>query len=337
MAQIAITALSLPYQEETHWAVSASFVVSLVFGLLSVYFACIVQVTLGNLHTPAEVRKWLVTERIESKPRRSILDRLIGRRQRRSRAHETDSWESPPESQSPDDSLETLLREFRAKHIPSFHSALLLVAPVQLLNWSVAWLLVGIGIYYGLIFTKDLGDLHGQNANLAILLVYIISAAGALASLILPRLYKLTEVSDWIDAHHRKLEGLLRESRAMDERGRNTDQSSQTVRRSQELPHDQEVGSGSSSHSDRGLGEGRNAASPAGTTATKRNNDRSQAIDVARVAQSPTDQIDDHDSPQQDVAASPPGEHSAIDDFYHLDQHSQVSRMNSSDDDHVAS
>lgn len=120
--------------------------------------------------------------------------------------------------QFPEDSLDGLLRAFRLNHIPSFHSALLLVAPVQLLNFSVAWLLIGIGIYYGLIFTRDIGEMRDDNGNLAILLVYIITAVCALASFVLPNLYKLTEASNWVGEHHAVLERLLHESKLADDR-----------------------------------------------------------------------------------------------------------------------
>lgn len=89
--------------------------------------------------------------------------------------------------------------------------------------------------------------MRDDNGNLAILLVYIITAVCALASFVLPNLYKLTEASNWVDEHHAVLERLLHESKLADDRGSEMNQSSHTLRRSQELPREQEVGSGSSS------------------------------------------------------------------------------------------
>jgi len=71
---------------------------------------------------------------------------------------------------------------------PSLDAAMMLVAPIQLLNWSLLSLLVGIGIYYGLIFTQNLGTLRGESPNLAILLVYFTFTIGAVASFALPAL-----------------------------------------------------------------------------------------------------------------------------------------------------
>lgn len=150
VAQIAITALSLPYLEETHWTAEAAFVISLIAGLLSVYFACMIQQQLSSLHSPEEVRRWLSTTR--------------GGR------HRHDEQESGA------------LEGSRVQTIPSYHAALLLILPAQLLNWSSISLLVGIGIYYGLVQTENLGLLRGQNSNLAILVVYVLFTSAALLS-----------------------------------------------------------------------------------------------------------------------------------------------------------
>lgn len=332
MAQIAITALSLPYREQTHWTVGGSFVASLVLGLLSVYFACIVQVQLGNLHTSVEVRKWLITERLEAW--RLVLGWLVSSLDLKSHDQEPHNLEAPQESQLPNNSLESLLQEFRSKHIPSFHSALLLVAPLQLLNWSVAWLLIGIGIYYGLIFTRNLGEMHGQNSNLAILLVYIISAAGALASFGLPNLYKLAEVSEWVDEHHAILEQRLHEAKARDERGRDANLSSQTLHRSQERLHDREVGSRLSSQVNREFVDGRNAAAPGATTATVRSDGSHETANIAGEVQPATIQFDDRDSSEQSDAASLPGEYATNHESLHRCHDGPALKTDQSDDGH---
>lgn len=130
VAQIAITALSLQYIEQTHWTVEAAFLISLVNGLLSVSFSCDLQIELGALHGPEETKEWLVVQ--DSKT-----------------LHER----------------------------PSYSSAFMLVAPAQLLSWSLLSLFVGFGIYYGLVYTRDLSPLPGTGANLAVLLVFVIMSA----------------------------------------------------------------------------------------------------------------------------------------------------------------
>lgn len=60
------------------------------------------------------------------------------------------------------------------------------MTPLQLLNWSLVSLLIGIGIYYGQIFTRELSTLHGEHASLAILLVYIVFTAAGLMMFAFP-------------------------------------------------------------------------------------------------------------------------------------------------------
>lgn len=210
MAQIAITALSLPYLEQTHWTVGAAFTMSLTAGLLSVYFACMVQVQLGGLHSSHEVRRWLITQRTA---RRHLLLSLA-RKHREHLEAQAQSMQSRlslllrEEERSSE--LADLMLELHTQHIPSLYSALLLVAPLQLLNWSLAALLAGVGIYYGLVYTNALGETRGAHANLALLVVYIVFTAVALASFVTPSLLKFSETSDWAKQNNDRLEELLR-------------------------------------------------------------------------------------------------------------------------------
>jgi hypothetical protein len=59
VAQIAITGLSLNFLSQTHWVARASFVLSLIFALMAVYYATTQQRTLGRLLTAKEVRSWI--------------------------------------------------------------------------------------------------------------------------------------------------------------------------------------------------------------------------------------------------------------------------------------
>lgn len=162
VAQIAITALSLEYLEATHWTATAAFVISLIAGLLSVYYACILQQQLSGLHGPVEAELWFTTVR----------------RKRRSQV---------------DSKIETGRQTHKEYIMPSYNAALLLVLPSILLNWSSIALLIGIGIYYGIVHTQHLSSVRGQNSSLAILLVYVLFTLGAFASYILPWLQKQLE------------------------------------------------------------------------------------------------------------------------------------------------
>lgn len=129
------------------------------------YYACIVQVQLGGMHAPEEVLRWLTTRRYINK------------------------WLSPPTASD-------------QRVIPSYGAAIQLAAPIQLLNWSLFSLLVGIGIYYGLSFAERLATRsedgsetaeRGRNADLALLIVYVAFAVGGLMSFVVPTVLHLLE------------------------------------------------------------------------------------------------------------------------------------------------
>ncbi|KAI6853400.1 hypothetical protein KC350_g10 [Hortaea werneckii] len=61
IAQVAISGLGLDEIAKTHWTVQASFIISLVSGLLSVFYCCIIQQDFGTLVSPDDVKDWLCT------------------------------------------------------------------------------------------------------------------------------------------------------------------------------------------------------------------------------------------------------------------------------------
>lgn len=144
---------------------------------------------LNSLHKPEEVKRWFTTH---------------CKRQVRLRAKEPFARDS--ESQL---SRERCRDEYDIE-IPSFISALMLVAPSQLLNWSIVAFLVGIGIYFGIVFTERLGDLRGANANLAVLLAYIIFTTVALLLYFVPAIWKtLQYAKTFTDANEAEMKQVL--------------------------------------------------------------------------------------------------------------------------------
>lgn len=59
IAQIALTALSLPNLDDTHWTARAAFVIGLVAGSLAVFCSCVLQSKMSGLHNAYAVRRWL--------------------------------------------------------------------------------------------------------------------------------------------------------------------------------------------------------------------------------------------------------------------------------------
>jgi hypothetical protein len=72
VAQIAITGLSLNNLSQTHWVAKGSFVLSMTFALMAVYYATTQQRTLGRLIKAKDVRLW-----IRGGNRQSEVGRLV--------------------------------------------------------------------------------------------------------------------------------------------------------------------------------------------------------------------------------------------------------------------
>lgn len=59
IAQVALTALSLPNLSSTPWVARALFLIAVSLGCLSVYYACVLQRIIGKLYRPDKIRTWL--------------------------------------------------------------------------------------------------------------------------------------------------------------------------------------------------------------------------------------------------------------------------------------
>ncbi|KAF2801310.1 uncharacterized protein BDZ99DRAFT_528527 [Mytilinidion resinicola] len=139
---------------------------SLVSGLLSTFFSFYVQQVLSELHRPEDVYEWLTT------PRMSFMGRIVetlGRRQR------------------------TLMPANRAERIPSLTAAATLTAPSGLLTFSIVTLFIVLGVYLDSVYKERLSALKGRNANLAVLLFFIIFAANSIIGVLLPLFSKRVE------------------------------------------------------------------------------------------------------------------------------------------------
>lgn len=146
-----------------HWTATAFAHTSLVSGLPSTYFSFFVQQILSELHTPEEVHEWLTS------PRTSLADSFISAILRQFRSRRTAEHEAE-----------------RHDRIPSLTAAATLTAPSRLLSLSIMSLFIAFGIYLGSIYTAKLDTLKGSNANLAVLLFFIIFSAFAISEVSLP-------------------------------------------------------------------------------------------------------------------------------------------------------
>ncbi|KAL3471158.1 hypothetical protein BJX99DRAFT_266971 [Aspergillus californicus] len=143
IAQISITVLSLSNFDTVYWPATAFAYSSLICGILSTFFAFLVQQLLSNLHSPEDVHAWLTTTR-----------------------HSDRHWpywmffrtQSAP--------------NFEDK-VPSIASAVLLTTPSKLLRLSILALFVALGIYLGCVYQAGLGNLEGRNSNMWVFVFFI--------------------------------------------------------------------------------------------------------------------------------------------------------------------
>jgi hypothetical protein len=73
---------------------------------------------------------------------------------------------------------------------PSLSAALIITAPLQLLNIALGSLLTGFGIYFGFVYSAKLPTIGDHHSALAVLVVYITSAASGLLFFYIPVLIK---------------------------------------------------------------------------------------------------------------------------------------------------
>lgn len=196
IAQIALTALSLPNLDDTHWTARAAFTIGLVSGSLAVFCSCVLQSKMSGLHNAYAVRRWL------TRPHETLADLYdFQRTTNRSKSGAADLEDSHPPEDTTDEQakLVAMKRElfaFREQlnklhYRPSLSAALIITAPSQLLNVALGSLLTGFGIYFGFVYTARLPAIENHHSALAVLTIYIVSAASGLILFYLPMLFKM--------------------------------------------------------------------------------------------------------------------------------------------------
>ncbi|KAF2813285.1 uncharacterized protein BDZ99DRAFT_253159 [Mytilinidion resinicola] len=193
IAQVAITAISLTNLTDSHWTAQACFIISLVTGALSVYFSCAINPAFHGLHSADDIKDFLTKPTRSANQKRlraqlraleSLMEKLKGK------------LESPPRQLK-----QTLYEEFQGFgqilfeekwKVASCYSAMMLVAPMNLLNISLNAFLLGLGIYLGKVYTAHLIPSFGSG-SLGLLIIFIISSLFAIALFYVPEGLKSVE------------------------------------------------------------------------------------------------------------------------------------------------
>ncbi|KAF2112729.1 hypothetical protein BDV96DRAFT_156474 [Lophiotrema nucula] len=178
VAQIAVTGLSLTRLEDSHWTAEAFFVISLVTGVLSVYFSCLMSPAFNGLHSAENIKEFL-SKTISRREMRIVQDVFaeVTKRKRPSKAEIAQ--------------LEYRLFE-PSRQVPSVYAAVMLVVPMSLLTIALNTFLVGLGIYLGKLYTANLIPSYGKG-SLGILIIYILTTLHGIGLFYSPQSLKAME------------------------------------------------------------------------------------------------------------------------------------------------
>ena len=165
---------------------------SIVSGCLAVFFASMLQRTLGNMRTPARVKSWWrgsalysfkdQTNAMLEDPNWTVMQGMndVERRKLVSFIREIDG----------DD---------KKKLVSSVTAAVLMSAPTLMINFAVGAFLTGIGIYFGFVWKNNLDPLASKAESRNVFVCFIVSLAACSSFYVVPFIYKLSQ--SWRSKH----------------------------------------------------------------------------------------------------------------------------------------
>ena len=163
IAQVALTALSLPNLSQAHWTARAFLLFATVAGCLSVYYACKLQRVVGKLYRPGMIRDWLRAG--------SHVEAL--------KMHSKNA-------------------SLRSKQSKAALSAIfLLSAPYTMMSYSILAFIIGLAIYQGFTWTRALDTAAGQINSRNVFIAYIVSTGYCQIFFMSASVVKVIE--SWVD------------------------------------------------------------------------------------------------------------------------------------------
>lgn len=175
--------MSLTGLEDSHWAAEGFFVVSLVTGCLSVFFACAISPAFHGLHSAEDIKDFL-TKPTQSANEAEDFDSLVSEYIRRMGVP---GQYSEIENNNFRESIQT-----RRWQVASAYAAIMLVVPMTLLRIALNAFLIGLGIYIGKLYTAKLIPSFGSG-SIGILALYLVSALFGIGMYYIARSLKYLE------------------------------------------------------------------------------------------------------------------------------------------------
>jgi len=195
MAQVALTSMVLPVLSQMHWIVSATFVLSLVAGVASVYFAVISQKIVGSLLSPGDLRDWLSIPIEHEVP--LLMGHLENHTQLRNikRMREESSSRLEPKMPAGLENIQAggLVTSLVPRET-SVSAVLVLGSSSILLGMSLSAFLLAMGLYLLFVWTKNLEPLATQYDFRNVVIFFIVAAVLMLLFFAIPLGIKRNEV-----------------------------------------------------------------------------------------------------------------------------------------------
>lgn len=138
-------------------------VFSVISSLIAVYYATTQQRTMGRLLQPTQVRGWI---RGQIRPQKLTSMR---------RSKPIKFPRSDPEDYRPLqlDSASTSLEAMKSCFTPSVASVVTMSAPQILLSTSLLTLIVGIGIYFGFVWTRHVDSYSNEGDSRKVMVMFL--------------------------------------------------------------------------------------------------------------------------------------------------------------------
>ncbi|KGQ06801.1 hypothetical protein BBAD15_g7873 [Beauveria bassiana D1-5] len=159
VAQIVITGPGFAELSSTHWFARALSLFSVLASLMAVYYATAQHRIMGRLHQPAQVCGWILG-------RMPLDGELLGTRRQ----------DDPQHHDLMRQRICNSVRELTQKYLyPSITSVLTVSTPQMFLSSSLLSLLLGVGVYFGFVWTRAVDNDAGYGDSRNILIVYLVS------------------------------------------------------------------------------------------------------------------------------------------------------------------
>ena len=158
------------------------------------YFACLLQRTVGVLYRAEDVRDWLTRPDEETlKMLESVED--IKKLQQAAQPAGAQTYDLPKHQKDLPSMPDMEQARQQIPRFASLFSALVISAPSSMINITLGSFLLGLGVYLRFLWTRHLDTQGGRNDSRDVFIIFIVSTVIIIALYATPAAYKRLEMS----------------------------------------------------------------------------------------------------------------------------------------------